>query len=288
MKKLVLVLLACAMAVGLAVVTGPARAEAASETYYVTADYVRERAGASLDAEIICKHMRGDEVEVVRQEGDWCLLTNGDYIFAQYLIPKSQAPLFFNQPTYFFKADYVRERSGPSTDYEIVTTHRLGEGVKIIGQTGDWYQIENGNYVYAEYLVPDLETVLAQFEADYDDLIEISITKQYVRYVKAGEVITEGDCVTGDVYSSPTPTGLYRVYYKNHDFDMCGNPDTHVRYFTCFNGGIGCHDADWRHGEFGGDIYKGNGSHGCINMAEGTAAAIYQHSSIGTYVIVLP
>ena len=42
-----------------------------------------------------------------------------------------------------------------------------------------------------------------------------------------------------------------------------------------FNGGIGFHDANWR-GEFGGAIYKTNGSHGCVNLPPSKAAALYE------------
>ena len=36
------------------------------------------------------------------------------------------------------------------------------------------------------------------------------------------------------------------------------------------------HDADWR-SSFGGEIYKTNGSHGCINLPPAKAAVLYDH-----------
>ena len=41
-----------------------------------------------------------------------------------------------------------------------------------------------------------------------------------------------------------------------------------------FYGNYGMHDAPWR-GAFGGRIYRGNGSHGCVNMPVWAARELY-------------
>ena len=51
-----------------------------------------------------------------------------------------------------------------------------------------------------------------------------------------------------------------------------------------FNGGIGLHDSNWR-STFGGDIYKTNGSHGCINLPTDAAKLIYETVEIGYPVV---
>ena len=51
-----------------------------------------------------------------------------------------------------------------------------------------------------------------------------------------------------------------------------------------FNGNIGMHDANWR-SSFGGDIYKTNGSHGCINLPPSVAQELYGYVEKGTPVI---
>ncbi len=51
-----------------------------------------------------------------------------------------------------------------------------------------------------------------------------------------------------------------------------------------FNGGIGIHDSVWE-GAYGGDIYKYDGSHGCINTPL-TPLRQYENVSVGTPVIV--
>ena len=44
------------------------------------------------------------------------------------------------------------------------------------------------------------------------------------------------------------------------------------------------HDASWRK-EFGGEIYRTNGSHGCINLPEEIAETIYGYVEQGFPVI---
>lgn len=51
-----------------------------------------------------------------------------------------------------------------------------------------------------------------------------------------------------------------------------------------FNGNIGLHDADWRT-SFGGQIYRTNGSHGCVNLPPDYARRIYDVVQTGTPVI---
>ena len=51
------------------------------------------------------------------------------------------------------------------------------------------------------------------------------------------------------------------------------------------NSNIGLHDASWR-SEFGGEIYKTNGSHGCVNLPKDKAYELYDLISVGTTVIV--
>ena len=52
-----------------------------------------------------------------------------------------------------------------------------------------------------------------------------------------------------------------------------------------FNGSQGMHDAIWR-AEFGGDIYKSWGSHGCVNLPLEAAEKIYKETYMYYPVIV--
>jgi len=52
-----------------------------------------------------------------------------------------------------------------------------------------------------------------------------------------------------------------------------------------FDGGIGLHDATWRY-QFGGNIYKWNGSHGCVNMPLNAAKVVYENIDKSMPIIV--
>lgn len=116
--------------------------------------------------------------------------------------------------------------------------------------------------------------------------VEIDISKQYLWFYKNGSLITEGPIVTGNVRAgNSTPSGVYVLKYKQRDTILRGRDyASPVSFWMPFNGGIGIHDATWRN-TFGGDIYKTNGSHGCINCPYDLAQKIYNNISPGTPII---
>ena len=63
------------------------------------------------------------------------------------------------------------------------------------------------------------------------------------------------------------------------------NYRSHVNYWMPIVGHIGIHDADWRN-EFGGEIYKTSGSHGCINVPPENMPELFAAVQTGTKVIV--
>lgn len=122
---------------------------------------------------------------------------------------------------------------------------------------------------------------------DYGDTyVEINLTAQHLFLYKAGEVILESDFVSGNsARGYDTPGGIYGVTYKQRNATLNGeNYSTPVSYWMPFNLNIGMHDANWR-GSFGGNIYKTNGSHGCINLPPSKAKQIYENIEKGTPVI---
>lgn len=254
---------------------------------YVTGSDVRERE-APVDGKIVCKHQRGDVVEVEDSFGEWWRLTNGHYMFAEYLLPVDEAQFFFEQPTFYVSGNGVRERTGPSTIFDEVDRHSIGEPIKVVGIKDGWYRLTNGNYVCGDYVVQTRDEAIQAMANYYGDFALVSISGQYVEFYDNGSLLVHADVVTGHSTKSPTPTGVYQVQHLRRDFDMNDNPDNHVEYAVFFNGGIAIHDAFWRHGKFGGNIYVNHGSHGCVNTSLDAARIIYENSRKGTYVIVFP
>ena len=116
--------------------------------------------------------------------------------------------------------------------------------------------------------------------------VEIDLTNQHLWFYKNGSLITEGDIVSGNLSTGmATPGGVYRLYDKRRNVVLRGpGYASPVDFWMPFNAGIGMHDASWKH-EFGGNIYKYNGSHGCINCPYNLAEALYNNIDEGTLVI---
>lgn len=90
---------------------------------------------------------------------------------------------------------------------------------------------------------------------------------------------------------TPTITGQFKVYIKRSTQTMRGfNPDgtryelPNIHWILYFHGDYATHSAsNWR-STFGPGAP--GGSHGCVNMAEDTAKAIYDFADLGTPVVV--
>ena len=125
---------------------------------------------------------------------------------------------------------------------------------------------------------------------DEDDIgntyVEINITRQHLWFYKDGKLITQGDVVTGDPNKgNSTNLGVYMLNYKEEGSILNGpNYESKVTYWMPFNGNIGIHDASWRY-SFGGDIYKRNGTHGCVNAPLYLAKTIFDNIEDGTPII---
>ncbi len=122
---------------------------------------------------------------------------------------------------------------------------------------------------------------------DYGDTyVEINLTAQHLFLYIDGVMVLESDFVSGNASRGyDTPEGIYGITYKQKDATLVGETyRTPVNFWMPFNNNVGMHDAAWRD-SFGGDIYKLNGSHGCINLPYSAAKEIYGYVEKGTPVI---
>lgn len=124
--------------------------------------------------------------------------------------------------------------------------------------------------------------------------IEADLTRQHVWIYKNGIMVLETDCVSGmPTAKRGTPTGLYQIMYKTTDVNLTGRIqlngepeyESHVNYWMPFYSNCGFHDADWR-SSFGGNIYRTNGSHGCINLPVSVAPTFYSYVEEGMPVVI--
>lgn len=118
--------------------------------------------------------------------------------------------------------------------------------------------------------------------------IEISLKQQHMWYYRDSKLYVETDVVTGnnDGYHN-TPKGAFKIWQRSSPATLYGpGYASYVNYWMAFTyGGVGIHDSSWR-SSYGGNIYKGNGSHGCVNTPYSKVKKIYQKAGIGTRVVV--
>ena len=201
---------------------------------------------------------------------------------------------------------YIQELANKYDTYgktrTIVTS--LGNTVEVSGGSYGWQIDQEAEYNALTANIQNAETVTrepqyarraASHEGnDYgSSYVEIDLTNQHVWVYVNGQCVVETDCVTGDpTQGNGTPQGVYSLAYKQMNTTLRGPklPDgtyeweSPVTYWMPFNGGIGLHDANWR-SSFGGTIYQGNGSHGCVNLPPSVAGTVYDNIQAGTPVV---
>ncbi|MBR6337216.1 MAG: L,D-transpeptidase family protein [Ruminococcus sp.] len=154
-------------------------------------------------------------------------------------------------------------------------------------QTADpiWYT--NGSFTYMGN--PDCWTAKDDIGDTY---LEVDLSAQTMWYYENGKKKREMLIVSGVPNENRnTPEGVFKLFMqaKNHrlkDSNPDGSSwDTIVAYWNQLTfDGIGIHDATWQP-YFGGELYKWNGSHGCINVSLADAEYVYENVPTNTPVV---
>lgn len=174
----------------------------------------------------------------------------------------------------------------------------LGDKVKIGGGDYGWVidkekekeqllsEIQSGKTIEREPVFNQTADVKSETYDIGDTYVEIDYTNQHIYFYQDGQLKLESDVVTGNVSrNNGSPDGIYKIVYKERDATLVGETyQSDVEYFMVFAYNVGFHDASWRN-EFGREIYKTSGSHGCINMPSEMAKELYQILPIGTPVV---
>lgn len=121
-----------------------------------------------------------------------------------------------------------------------------------------------------------------------DTYVEVDITEQMLYYYVDGKIKLKTPVVTGnELLKRDTPCGVNYIYLKQKNRVLRGpGYASPVKFWMPVNKGIGIHDASWR-SEYGEEIYKTNGSHGCINTPIDIMTQLYDMAEVGTPVIIL-
>lgn len=118
--------------------------------------------------------------------------------------------------------------------------------------------------------------------------VEISITDQELWFYKDGSLVVKTPVVTGNPYkNNGTPSdGVWPLEGKYRNSILKGEGyASPVDYWMPFNGGVGIHDLQSRY-YFGGTVYQGAGSHGCVNTPLAAVRLIYENIGAGIPVVV--
>ena len=118
--------------------------------------------------------------------------------------------------------------------------------------------------------------------------VEISLTNQKMWFYKNGELVVETPVVTGNPYAGhETPSGgVWSLKGRARNQTLSGQGyASPVDYWMPFNNGVGIHDMQSRYW-FGGTIYLGSGSHGCVNTPLAAVKLIYDQIEEGVPIVV--
>jgi lipoprotein-anchoring transpeptidase ErfK/SrfK len=217
-------------------------------------------------------------------------------IFYDWIIQKKDGTIDFDQDMI---SDYVKSlASKHNTAYrkhELETSY--GKTITITDGSYGWI-IDRATECEELYEVlkagesQDREPVYSQTAAshtgnDYGDTyVEINLSAQHLFFYVDGELLVESDFVSGNASRGwSTPGGIFPLTYKERNATLRGeNYATPVSYWMPFNGNIGMHDSTWR-SSYGKNIYKTNGSHGCINLPPSVAEVIFDNIEQGMPVL---
>lgn len=125
-----------------------------AQTFLVSAtDALRLRALPNTTCSTITIFPKDITVEVVAYNASWYKRVNGGYLSRQYAKPVTTTPT--PQPTpivvYVDASDGLNVRSGPGTNYPIITTLRHGDAVIVTEYDATWYKRVAGGYIFREY-----------------------------------------------------------------------------------------------------------------------------------------
>lgn len=118
--------------------------------------------------------------------------------------------------------------------------------------------------------------------------IEVSLQRQHLWIYRKGKLVLHTAVTTGlPTPERHTPKGVWYIsekipgkYLKGDDYKTWVN-----WWMRLNNDGVGLHDAYWKW-QFGGDLYKSVGSHGCINLPKEIAPKVYKLSKVFMPVVI--
>ncbi len=214
---------------------------------------------------------------------------NGDFI-----ISESKMHAFVSGLADSYNTKQMMEGYREGTNNEIlISDNKKGNGQ--IFDTSDAFELLKASYLENSYsaeqtlafnILDNVKKYNAE-DAIGKTYIEVNMGDQMLYYYVDGQLNMDMPIVTGNINRSRgTPTGVFNVYNKRYHTYLRGvDYVSYVNYWLGVNKGVGIHDANWR-SEFGEEIYKRDGSHGCINCPEEKVSKLWEVVDVGTPVVL--
>lgn len=156
----------------------------------VTADALRLRSDAASDASILATASKDDIVVVEEQIDDgWYKVDYKSiegYMSASYLTVESTVDVDLGYGRVRTDGSPLNVRSGPSTDYDQVTTLHSGSVISLTGIENGWYQISYKDitgYVSSDYVVTCKDSTGARGDSDVGSSLGQQVVDYAIQYL---------------------------------------------------------------------------------------------------------
>ena len=203
--------------------------------------YANVRVEASEKADKAGVLPKGAAADVIEQQGEWTKVESGEvegYVKTELLAFADEAKNLY-EGTYgnqgVVTASSLRIRNTPSLDGKQIGSKTKGSTVKILGQEGDWYQIDNGDnspaYMNAEYIKIEEATAISVEEYQAQQAAsgsvaagsgELDLLAAIIECEAGGEShtgkVAVGAVIMNRVRSGQFPNSITDVVYQSGQF----------------------------------------------------------------------
>ncbi|MGN1032885.1 MAG: SH3 domain-containing protein, partial [Intestinibacter sp.] len=125
----------------------------------VSVSSLNMRTGPSTSYKIITSLSKGQEVEVISVDDGWAKIKYNSkigYVSNKYLNDEVDSEI----KTKYVNISSLNVRTGPSTDYKVLTVYKYGQEVKVVSINGDWAKIKYKDgyaYISNKYLTDKIQ-----------------------------------------------------------------------------------------------------------------------------------
>lgn len=219
----------------------------------------------------------------------------------------------YNGQYYTQDFEYDEQGIGSDADYAVQSAQTLDDyrsAIDLINNDMLHLQMMEQDYTDATaYNKPhqaDLTLMSHYGLTNAKEVFVVSLVKQSMRYYQNGKLV-RSFYITSGQFDKPSLPGYWQIFDRESPTKFKSSepkgsafwyPDTKINFAMEYHsGGYFFHDSWWRadygvgtnypHYDSSGDeSFSGNGSHGCINMAENDIAWLYPNSTYNAQVII--